>query len=292
MDISTGIGLAFVAMFAWGIGDFYIQRSTRKVGDWETLFFISLVGAAIVLPFVYKDIPSLIFGDYAPLLILLGASVVIFVAALIDFEALKRGKIAMVEPIWSLEVPVSALLAFFLLGERLSWYNVILIAGLLVCLTMVAVREKKISKSFFMEKGAWLALLGAIVMGSANFVMGWGGRVTDPLMVNFVTDLFMTISTAIYIIARGKVRTTITDVVKHYAILIPMSILDKIAWVAYVFAMSLAPIGIVTALSQSYIIISVMLGIVISKEKMQMHQKFGLVGAVVLAIIIAVNLPG
>ena len=36
MTAGIGIALAFVAMLCWGFGDFMIQKSTRKVGDWET----------------------------------------------------------------------------------------------------------------------------------------------------------------------------------------------------------------------------------------------------------------
>src|SRR3989344_1304783 len=112
MNISVGIGLAFVAMLCWGFGDFLIQRSTRKIGDWETLFFITAFGAVVLAPFVYKDIPSLFTEVSRTTYILLGASVILLIAALLDFEALKKGKLAVVEPIWSSEVPVAALLSF------------------------------------------------------------------------------------------------------------------------------------------------------------------------------------
>ena len=66
-----------------------------------------------------------------------------------------------------------------------------------------------------------------------------------------------------------------------------MSLLDKIAWVAFAFAMSLAPIGIIVALSESYIIIAVILGLTINKEKIKFHQKIGLVMAIISAIVLA-----
>lgn len=39
--VSLGILFAFVAMLFWGFGDFMIQKSTRKIGDWETVFLIT-----------------------------------------------------------------------------------------------------------------------------------------------------------------------------------------------------------------------------------------------------------
>jgi hypothetical protein len=42
--MTTGILFALLAMLFFGFGDFLIQRSTRKVGDWETLFLFSILG--------------------------------------------------------------------------------------------------------------------------------------------------------------------------------------------------------------------------------------------------------
>ena len=66
-----------------------------------------------------------------------------------------------------------------------------------------------------------------------------------------------------------------------------MSIADKAAWVAFAFAMTVAPITIATALSESYIIIAVILGLAINKEKIHLHQKLGLVVAIIAAITLA-----
>src|SRR4051812_16800785 len=120
MTVSIGIALAFVAMLCWGFGDFFIQRATRKIGDWESLFVITFIGAVILLPFVYKDLPALLLRNEKNFMILLACAVILFVAALLDFEALKGGKLAVVEPLWSFEIPASAFLAFFILGERLD----------------------------------------------------------------------------------------------------------------------------------------------------------------------------
>ncbi len=78
----------------------------------------------------------------------------------------------------------------------------------------------------------------------------------------------------------------VTDFKRSPVLLIKTAILDKCGWVAYAFAMSLVPIGIVTALGESSIIIAVCLGIFISKEKIQHHQKIGLAGAIVCAIML------
>ena len=99
MSANIGIALAFVAMLSWGFGDFWIQRATRKIGDWETLFVITIFGAVILLPFVYRDLPALFTGSAVTLLVLAVLCVVLFLAAILDFEALRVGKLAIIEPV-------------------------------------------------------------------------------------------------------------------------------------------------------------------------------------------------
>ncbi len=104
-DITIGIILAFIAMVSWGFGDFFIQKSTIKIGDWETLFFISIIGVIIVTPFIWSSVPAL-FANLPDLLLLLVVSVLLLAAALFDFESLRQGKIAIIEPIYALEIPL------------------------------------------------------------------------------------------------------------------------------------------------------------------------------------------
>ena len=287
MTIGIGIGLAFVAMLCWGFGDFLIQKSTRKLGDWETLFLITGFGAVVLLPFVWHSLPDLFAGDGPGLIVLCGAALVLLLAALLEFEALRRGKLAVVEPIWSFEIPAAALLSYFLLDEHISTTQIILAIFLIICLALVSFRGKRFTVSFFLERGVIISFISALVMGCANFFMGWGGRVTDPITVNFFTDAVLMIICGLYLAYQGRLRKTFFDLRHGYATIIPMSVADKVAWLAYVTSMALIPIAVATALSESYIIIAVLLGLFVNKEKLQRHQKIGLVGAIIAAVVLA-----
>jgi drug/metabolite transporter (DMT)-like permease len=100
------------------------------------------------------------------------------------------------------------------------------------------------------------------------------------------------IATGVYLVSHGKLRRTFRDLKKNYGVLLPMSISDKVAWLAFVYAMTLSPIAVATALSESYIIFAVLLGLLVNREKLHVHQKVGLVGAIIIAIILAVITAG
>lgn len=286
-NYTIGIGLAFVAMLCWGFGDFLIQKSTRKIGDWETLFIICGFGTLVLLPFVWKNIPALFAGDIVTLVVLFGGALVLLIAALLDFEALRVGKISVVEPIWSLEIPAATVLAFLILGERVTTFQTVIIVLLIIGLMLVSLKERYSVKKFFVEKGVVIAFFSAIVMGVANFFVGWGARVSDPLMVNFIINIFITFVTGIYLLKSGKLKKTFKDLSANRALLLPMAISDNAAWIAFAFAMSLAPIAIAVALSESYIIVAVILGLFLNRERLQQHQKFGLIMALISAIVLA-----
>ena len=286
MTIEVGIGLAFVAMLCWGFGDFLIQKSARKLGDWETLFVITAFGTVVLLPFVYKNIGALL-ADTDSLYILLGAGMMLLFAALLTFEGFKRGKISVLEPLMSFEIPAAAMLAFFFLGDEITWLQILVIIVLIINLFLVSFRGRLLSKNFLLEKGVIIFFLGAVVMGSADFLLGWGSRVTDPLMANFVLNVVMVTVSFVFIMFRGGLGKLISDVRKNPSQILVMSIVDNVAWIAYAFAMVLVPIAIATGLSESSIIIAVLLGLFINKEKLQRHQKVGLVGAIISAIVLA-----
>ena len=287
MTAILGIALAFVAMLAWGFGDFLIQKSTRKVGDLETLFIITAFGGLVLLPFVWHGIVPLFLSNMDGVGILLIASMILFIAALFNLESVRRGKLSVIEPIWSLEIVSAGILAFFILGERVSILQAALVVALTAGLMLTSLRDRHVTRSFIFEKGVLIAFFAGLGMGAASFFLGWAGRVTDPVMTNFFSDVFLAVCSGMYLAYQGRFSKVFKDLRHGYPLLLPMSIFDKAAWLAYVFSMSMIPIAVATGLSESYIIVVVLLGLFVNKEKLHPHQKFGLVIALAAAIILA-----
>jgi len=286
MVLSLGLLFCFLAMFGWSFGDFFIQKSARKIGNWETLFLVTFTGAIILFPFIYKEIP-ISFSQVRVVSIILGASLVLFFAALLDLESLKLGKLAVVEPIWSWEIPVGALLAYFIFKENLSLYQVILIVCLVSGLFLVSLRSLDVVKKILLEKAVFLAFASATIMGAANFLIGWGARVTTPLMINWTINVVVALLCLFYILVKKKGKNILKNVKKYPKIIFGMCLFDNLAWIALAYAMVLIPIAIAVSLSESYIIIGVLLGVFINKERIKPHQIMGIVLAVLAAIILA-----
>jgi len=283
-----GLLFALLAIIGWGIGDFLIQRSVRKLGDWEALFYITFFAAVVLLPFVIGRLENLTGVDYA---LLFGTSVVIFIAALFDFDALRVGKISVVEPVYAMEVPITVALATLVIGEVLSSEQLILILVLLVGIFLVSNRHISKVHMRTLERGVLAAIAATIGMGLSNFLYGFTSRAIDPLMLNWFTSAFMAAATLVYLLYYGQLNTLWRGWKHNKKLLLQVGTADTVAWVAYSSAALYMPIGLATGLTESYVALAALLGLFINKEKLVWHQHAGLVLAVCAAIGLAIISP-
>ncbi len=281
-----GIFFAFIALFAWGFGDFLIQKSARKLGEWASLFFIVLVGAVALLPFVYKDL-RIVFSSYKDLLLLMLVSIILLFVAILDFKALRKGKISVIEPVFALEVPVTATMAALLLKEGLNFWQIFLVAVLVASIFSISMKSLTHLKKTYIERGVLIAILATVGMGIINFLFGFASREISPLMINWFTDAFITIAAFIYLAGKSQLRLLKEDWEQNKKLILGVGIIDKSAWVAFSFSTLYIPIAISTGISESYIALSTILGLTINKEKLKSHQTVGLVCCVGAVVILA-----
>lgn len=281
-----GILFAFIALASWGIGDFLLQRSTRKFGNWVALFYITAFAAVALLPFVWDELRGI--GLYSKdFWILVAASAVMLVAALFNFQGLKIGKLSVIEPVYALEVLVTAALATFVLHESLGVAEYWLIAALITGIALVGIRSFHVFKGIHAEQGIRYALVGTIGMGTGNFLYGIGSRAMSPLLVNWFTSAVIAAACFLYLVARRRLGEVRAGLRHNNRLVFGVSIIDNFAWVAYSYSMLFIPIAIATSLSESYIALAALLGLVINREKLRPHQLIGLVLTVAAAALLA-----
>jgi drug/metabolite transporter (DMT)-like permease len=288
MALLVGILFALSALICWGVGDFLIQRSARKFGDWETLFVITAFGAIILTPLVYGDVTQLAMAeDNTSFFVLLSVSAILMVAALLDFEALKKGKIAIVEPILALEVPVAAIMAFALINEGLGMLEIFLISTLMIGIALISLKSHHLKRRIWLEKGAILAAIGALFMGTSNFLVGFASRITNPLLTNWFINVFIAMICFYYIMTNKRIGKLVSDFKANTKLLLTVSTFDNLAWITFACAASLIPIAIAVAISESYIALAALLGLLINREILMKHQKAGLIAALSSAVLLS-----
>ncbi|HLC93009.1 MAG TPA: DMT family transporter [archaeon] len=288
MEIETGLLLAFGAMVCWGIGDFLIQRSVRKVGDVEALAFIGIVGAIGLLPFVAGELPALFLPENLLLMLFLG--IVTFIAALLNFEALKKGKLSVVEVVIEIELPVTAFLGIYFLKEVISLPQLIGIGVVFIGITMLAMKSLSLKSLGKVEKGVLLAVAAAIGMGMTNFLTGFGAKTVSPLLAIWAPWVFFTIFCLFYLWKNKGLGKLVTNAGRYKGLVLAMGIFDTLAWLLYALALKEQSIAITTAITESYPAIGMALGLWFNKEKIKRHQIAGALLALAASIALATTL--
>ena len=226
MIVELSILFAFGAMLCWGIGDFLIQKTVRKVGDVETLAFIGLIGGVFLIPFIVKDI-GLIFS-LQNLLLLLILGIITFIVALFNFEALKVGKLSVIDVILELELPVTIVLSYIFLRESLSGIQFAFISLIFLGLLLIATKSFKKNIWKGIEKGFFLGIVTAIGMGAVNFLTAVSSKNISPLMAVWFPWVIFTIFCFVVIIRKRELKKFSRNFMKFKALIIFMGIFDTL----------------------------------------------------------------
>ena len=280
--MSWPIILAFGAMVGWGFGDFLIQKTIKKIGTIETLCWLTLFSSILLFPFVLFDLRDLT-GTQLLILFILGLAN--FASGLIHFKALKIGKLSVVEVIISIELPLTILLGLVIFRETLNFWQIILIIFLFLGIILLSVDPKKIHKNDFLEKGSLLAILSGVLIAIVNFGSASQAKELSPLMAIWL-PWFVCGLICFGHISRKRLNNFILTSKNHWLLILTMVIVDLFAWLAYVFAVAKEELAITIAITESYVVIALILGVIVNKEKIRKIQYLGAGLAVVCSLLI------
>src|SRR5688572_15072909 len=279
----TGVLLAIVALFGWGIADFFVQKSARKVGVATTLFAGGLFGTVVLLPFVIRDLGALARPEDLTVLLAFGG--IGLITALFSLEAFRKGKLAVIGPLMGIELPVTILLAVALRGERLSAPQLLLIAVVFLGIFLTATKHPFVTERKPLEKGVLLGLVGAVTLGVHNFLTGVASQDISPVMAAwFGRAVFMAVF-GVFLLAKGRLPDSFAAMRRHPMLVFGLSALYLVAFLCYGVSVTLIPISIATTISENYIVVAAILGGAVNKERLVLHQALG--AAVAVAGILA-----
>ena len=282
-----GVLWALVAMVSWGCGDFYIQKVSRSIGIWKNFFFISIIGTLGLFPFVLEDLHKL--TNLKNLLFLGISAIAMSISSVLDFEALKEGKLAVMEPILSMELPLAVIFSVILLGESAPANGWLLVIAIFIGNSMSSASHLShlhYHRRIF-EKGVIYALAAATSMALVDILMGASSRETSPLLTVWAVWLFTSMVSFWYLFYRGKLKELRADFLYHPSAILSVGIFDTMGWVGFCLATPRIPISIATAIGQSYIVITVLLGLFTNHEHVQVYQKWGITVAIISVISLA-----
>lgn len=272
MALDAAVLFALGAMLCWGVGDFLIQRTVRKAGDLEALAFIGVIGSVGLIPFVWPELKLLLSAPNLTLLLWLG--VVTFVAAILYFEALKAGKLSVIEVLLEIELPVTIALGYLFFREALTALQLMLSALIFAGIILIAFKGRPLQRAGI-EKGIILGILAAVGMGLANFLTAASSKQVSPILAIWGPWVIFTLMSLSFIARRGGLRDFAAHANRHRWLILATGAFDTAAWLFYAHGLRLGELSITTAITESYPAIAILLGLWLNKERIRAHQGIG-----------------
>jgi drug/metabolite transporter (DMT)-like permease len=277
------IWLALGSMLGWGIGDFLIQKTSQKIGELETLFYLTFVSSFLFLPFVTPHLSSLTTHQ---LLLLSLIGVLSFISGYLFLKALKIGKLAVIEVVIALELPLTIAWGCLFFHEALSLLQILLIILIFAGVILISCDFSKIHKRDILEPGTILAIITALVLSLVNFLYVVGTKEMDAATTLWLAWLVngLICGTIIY---SKKSKNFIKNSQSHWQLILAVMLIDAVAWLFYLLSAAQGQLSITSAISESFMVIAIILGLIFNREKINIWQSVGAGLAIIASFLIA-----
>ncbi len=158
------------AALAWGTGTFCSARSSRSIGAWSVVAWVMLVGLIATLVLVAAGpSPGPLGGADIAWMLVSGLGNV--VGLILEYTALRLGKVGLVTPVTSTEGAIAAVLAVAA-GEALGVAPAVLLAVVALGVVLAGVAPDEPAQGRNRPAALGLAVLAALLFGVAIFATG------------------------------------------------------------------------------------------------------------------------
>lgn len=245
-DLATALRTGVVLIFAWIMAFLTAGIPDLTAIGWKTYLFLMLSGLST------------------------GASWICY------FKALQLGDVNKVAPIDKNSILLTMLLAFFLLGEGISW-------GKLGCMVLIGVGtylmiERKETAPASKEGHGWMfyAILSAVFAALTTILGKVGIESIDSNLGTAIRTVFVLILAWIIVFARGKQRGISTIDGKSWWFLILSGVATGLSWLCYYRALQTGNASLVAPIDKLSILFTVAFSGIFLKERLSAKSGLGL----------------
>src|SRR6185312_8654715 len=165
--MQLSLGWALAAAGAWGTADFCAKKASDRFGFWPTVWAMNATGA-LAMGVVWAAGGVALTPDQLPRLAWLAVGNT--VGGVAFYFALEHGPLALVSPITAAYPVVSAVLAYWITGERLGAWLVAAVAGVIAGTLLASMGESSYRHEHPRAQAALLAAVAsALIFGSVFF---------------------------------------------------------------------------------------------------------------------------
>ncbi|HKO05180.1 MAG TPA: DMT family transporter [Candidatus Acidoferrales bacterium] len=293
--MTPGILLGLAAAISWGAADFFARYSSKRIGAYRTLFFMTVAGllsASLYLAYTRESVAALAraAAAHAGIAVFLGlmssASMVAF------YTALEKGTLSLVAPIASSYPALTVLLAYAS-GERLTRLRLLGIALTLCGVVLASMGEVAADAASGsaparpkMDPGVWLAIASSAGFGVTYWALAfyaipaWGG---------IGTVWIQRLSSLVWLAAAARPlgRSLALPVGSGWWLVVIVGILDALGFLLSNLGFQREQVGVVTVLGSLFGAVTLLLAFVFLGERLHRRQWIGV--ALIFTGILLIN---
>ena len=256
------------------------RSQSERVGYYRTIIYSHLVTLVAILALVPVISPNLTFPTY-PVLALVVAGILNFIAFVFLYRAFHRGVVSVVAPIVYTYPAVTAVLAVAILGASLSSVQMVAIAGIILGVILLSTRFSEL-RSYLrgtgspgLTRGVGLGLGASLFFGMVYIGIGYAApSVSVVLPVMFLRTIAILAGFLLAPVMKQEVRPT-RDVLSVK--MVSMGVLEAFGFLAFTYGLAAAggALPIVTALSGMGGAVAASYGLAFLKERLELNQILG-----------------
>ncbi len=278
--VYTSILAGLTAAVCWGTADYLSRSQSEKVGYYRTVVYSHLVTLLVLLAMAPVISPDIQF-PLLPVLALVAAGGVNFVAFMFLYRAFHKGVVSLVAPVAYTYPAITTVLSVAILGAVLSSVQVLAIAGIIMGVILVSTRFSEL-RAFLRGRGAPNLTVGVPSAIGSSFFFG-----TVYVAIGYAAPLVSVVLPAMVLRAvaagagillapllRQAVRPTRS--VFTWTLLV-MGVLEAVGFVSFTYGISAAggSLPIVAALSGMGGAVAASYGLAFLKERLEPNQILG-----------------
>jgi uncharacterized membrane protein len=256
--IFSPILLAIISMLAYGFGLAIARVPIQKEGPVKTIFYRNLIISIIVLIFLLFTKFSFSWKYFW-----IGAfiSLMEYIALVAFYKAVETGKIGVVTPIADSSIIITVALSLIFFSEKLLAAQILAIILIIAGIVLISY------KSGWSKSGIPYALVTLALWGVMSFLIKIPVAALGAIFMSFILEFGIFVFSAIHL--AGKKQSLKT---KSLPYMIVVGICGAVGTLGWTLGIQNGPVSIITPIVSSSLLITVLYGRIVYKEKLSTLQ--------------------
>ncbi|MFD2682508.1 EamA family transporter [Bacillus seohaeanensis] len=236
---------------------------------------------AFIVVVVTKQLPAITMIPNKALAFILLSGISTGLSWLFFFRALAVGDVSKVVPIDKSSIVLTILLSILILGEK-AVPNIIVGGALIAFGTFVLIGKNEEKKRFTGSQFYIVyAILGAVFAALTSILAKIGMEGVDSNVATFLRTIVVLVFAWAIVLFQGTHREMKRITSKSYLFLILSGVATGLSWLCYFAAIAIGKVSVVAPIDKFSVVITMILGFVILKEK---ATKYTVIGGIFITV--------